>query len=245
MNLRFGMAEDGTHSWRFRKTVFPELLNRLPADFYCFQEANNFQIDFLNEVLGDYHLIGRRSPAPEFWQHNIIFYHPRWKCMASDHFYLSPTPSIPSRFRKSKWPRQCTLGEFYSRSREVVCINTHFDFDPGVQADSAKLILSRIDAFPKENPVIACGDFNSSPQGPAYKLFTESGSRPPFKNVFSAPFPATHHGFTGERDGNYIDWILYRGNIQKKHAAVISTAINGIYPSDHFPVTATFSRLGA
>ncbi len=237
------MAEDGPHNWIHRKKIFPELLARQPADFYCFQEANDFQIDFLKDILRDYRFIGQRRPAPEFWQNNIIFYHHRWECTFSDLFFLSPTPSVPSRFIKSKWPRQCTLGEFHNASHGLVCINTHFDFDPQVQSDSAKLILHRIASFPRTLPVIVCGDFNSNPQGPAHNLFTQSDAPSPnsFKNIFSPPFPGTHHGFTGDLQGEHIDWILYRGKIVKQAAAVISTGFNGTFPSDHFPVIATFS----
>lgn len=246
LNLRFGLADDGANNWPHRRKGYPDMLARHGADFYCFQEANDFQIDFLKDRLRAYHVIGQRQPAPEFWQHNIIFYHRRWECECNDHFYLSHTPAIPSRFSNSKWPRQCTMGRFRCGLRRVACINTHFDFKPGVQMGSARLILRRIAAWPKDLPVIVCGDFNATPDSCVHGLFTHNDrdASAAFQNVFSAPFPGTFHGFRGIPDGKHIDWILYRGSIEKRSAQVITDQFSGVYPSDHFPVTAAFSYEG-
>ena len=73
LNLRFGLADDGPNSWTQRRRAYPELLKAWPADFYTFQEANDFQVEELAALLPEYSCIGRREPAPEDWQHNIIF----------------------------------------------------------------------------------------------------------------------------------------------------------------------------
>jgi endonuclease/exonuclease/phosphatase family metal-dependent hydrolase len=241
LNLRFGLATRGPN-WAVRKQGFPDLLNGCCSDFYCFQEANDFQINDLQSILTDCRLIGKRSPSPGFWQNNIIFYRHPWKCVFYDHFFLSLTPSIPSRFAASKWPRQCTLGIFEKGGFRCICITTHFDFDPQIQALSARLILARLAKLPADLPVVICGDFNSAPSGPCYRLFTGEEGDPAlgFKNVFPEPFPGTHHGFTGNRDGDHIDWILYRGKISNAEARVVAKNFKGIYPSDHFPLWAAF-----
>ena len=246
LNLRFGLADDGKNSWQFRKRCFPDLFERYHADFIGFQEANDFQIEFLNGILVDYGLIGQRSPSPSFWQHNIIFYKHPWHCTYHEHFYLSHTPTVPSRFRDSLWPRQCTIGVFKKENRMLICINTHFDFDASVQVHSAKLILEHLAKLPDEVPVILMGDFNAAPSSPCYNIFTGLAQTPTtatggfFKNAFSKPYPGTYHGFTGDLNRDHIDWILYNGNIIKKDSIVVQKPINGIYPSDHFPLYGTF-----
>lgn len=112
LNLRFGKADDGPNGWDFRKKIFGKLLSEYPCDFYAFQEANVFQSEFLKGILRDCGMIGERRPAPEFWQNNVIFFGKAWKCVRRDHFFLSPTPRIPSRLPNSRWPRQCTAGVF-------------------------------------------------------------------------------------------------------------------------------------
>ena len=99
LNLRFGLADDGPNNWQYRKKVFPHLFEKYRPDFIGFQEVNDFQTDFLNGMLTEYDFIGKRSPSPSFWQDIIIFYKKTWTCVYREHFFLSPTPTIPSRFR--------------------------------------------------------------------------------------------------------------------------------------------------
>lgn len=244
-NLRFGLADDGPNSWQYRKRCFPSLLEKYHADFICFQEANDFQIDFLNNILKKYDFIGKRTPSPLFWQNNVIFYQKTWTCIHYEHFFLSHTPKMPSRFRKSLWPRQCTIGMFKNDNRRLICVNTHFDFDVTVQIESAKLILKRLLQFSTNAPVVLIGDFNAIPFSPCYDIFTGRRQKSKekdcfFKNAFKKPFPGTHHGFTGDINRDHIDWILYCGGIAKKDCRVIQNTIDGLYPSDHFPLYATF-----
>jgi len=245
LNLRFGLADDGPNSWQYRKKGFPCLFEKYRADFIGFQEANDFQTDFLNEILTEYDFIGKRSPSPSFWQDIIIFYKKPWTCVYREHFFLSPTPTIPSRFRESLWPRQCTMGMFKNGNHMIICVNTHLDFDSSIQTKSAELIMDRLLHFPSDVPVIMVGDFNATPFSPCYNIFTGHSQKSKlkefyFKNAFTKPFPGTHHRFTGNINGDYIDWILYRGKIHKQESIVIRDTIDdGLYPSDHFPLYAT------
>ncbi len=237
MNLRFGLADDGPNGWSHRKQFFPILLNRYPADFYAFQEVNDFQARDLQKILSEYRLIGQRSPAPSFWQNNVIFYHRTWQCTDQYHFYLSRTPDVPSKYCDSKWPRQCTMGIFQRAGRRILCVDTHFDFTEKVREKSARLILSRLPALTDIEPAVIMGDFNTSPDSQCYRIFTKKTG---FKNIFQPPFPSTHHGFTGKTDGEAIDWILYRGPLIPDHSEVLLDAFDGRYPSDHFPLQVRF-----
>ena len=246
LNLRFGLAEDGPNAWQYRRKTFPPLFREYQADFMAFQEVNDFQLHDLKALLPDHDHIGRRRPAPAFWQNNILFYRREWRLIDSDYFFLSPTPDIPSRFRKSRWPRQCILGRFRSGSREIACGNTHFDFDADVQMRSARLIQDRLSKLSRNCPAALTGDFNASPAGTAHAVFTEgdTGRDSPVKagfiNTFEPDFPPTHHGFTGTGIGDHIDWVLYRGNLRPQSAHIIRDSTDGVYPSDHFPLRVVF-----
>jgi endonuclease/exonuclease/phosphatase family metal-dependent hydrolase len=245
LNLRFGLADDGPNRWGIRKTALPLLFERHPADFIGLQEANDFQIDDVQQVLNSHGRIGKRSPAPRFWQNNVIFYHLSWRCVGRRHFFLSPTPDVPSRFRNSRWPRQCTLGLFEKNGRRLICISTHFDFDASVQEASAEIVLSRLAEWPADVPAVLMGDFNASPQSPCYRRLTAATEpeRFPsgvFRNAFPLPYPGTYHGFSGRPTGDCIDWILYRGGLRAQGPRVIQDAFNGILPSDHFPIRSAF-----
>ena len=243
LNLRFGLADDGLNSWYYRQKAYAPLLSAYPNDFFAFQEANQFQVDFLAAQLPDYRHIGVSHPTPGNWQHNVIFHHRRWRCLSADHFYLSTTPERPSQFSGSRWPRQCTLGIFETSRFRLVVVNTHFDFTEEVQVRSARLIRRRLRRHAVREPIILMGDFNTTPHSACYAEFTvdKGDDGPVFKNVFNPPFEGTHHGFTGVNRHPPIDWILYRGDLQVQRAVVDTRAFCGIFPSDHFPVFARFS----
>lgn len=244
LNLRFGLADDGVNSWKYRKKSYPSLLKKHGKDFIGFQEANDFQIDYIDNLLTEYNFIGQRKPSPDFWQNNIIFYKKPWECIYKTHFFLSPTPTVPSRSRKSLWPRQCTIGMFKNKNRRLICVNTHFDFEKSVQIESAGMIVEMLSKLPPDVPVILMGDFNATPSSACYLFLTEKNQgeiKPYFKNAFQKPYPATHHGFTGSRNGDHIDWILYRGVIVPKTSNVLMSPVGEVYPSDHFPICATFA----
>ncbi len=247
MNLRFGLADDGPNSWHHRKASVQALLREHTADFMCFQEVNDFQAAFLTKILKDYKLIGQRCPAPDFWQNNLIFYHSQWTCEQRTHFFLSPTPDIPSRDRASKWPRQCTMGMFAHADRRLICTTTHFDFAQAVQLSSARLIMKRLERLPHNLPTLVAGDFNATPDSPAHRLFNATQEKPAesqstgFKNAFAGSYPGTYHDFTGKVAGKHIDWVLWRGALRLVYRKVIRDDFNGVFPSDHYPLKVGFA----
>ena len=245
LNLRFGLAKDGPNAWEHRKKLMPGLFRKYPVDFIGCQEVNDFQADDLASILSEYRLIGRRHPAPSFWQNNIIFFRKDWHVKNSEHFYLSEMPDIPSRSHKSQWPRQCTIGTFQRMSRRVTCINTHFDFSSSVQVFSARLIMKRLVQRPDPLPAVLMGDFNAHFGSPHYRIFvgqaaTGNDLSPLFYNVFNDRPSGTHHGFSGKPGKNCIDWILHTNGITPENPVVVKDHMNNAYYSDHFPVVSTF-----
>ena len=244
-NLRFGLADDGVNNWDHRKKALPALFEKYHPDFIGLQEANDFQIDYLAKILDGYDFIGKRSPAPSSWQNNVIFFKSKWDPTVSRHLFLSQTPTVPSKFQDSRWPRQCTIGMFTNSHRKMICINTHFDFAENVQTNSAVLIMEQLSKLPSNVPAVLLGDFNSTPKQNCYGIFTGEKKKSSlqglwFKNAATKPYPGTYHGFNGHTNGEHIDWILYRGHIAPVDYTMVVSTFEGIYPSDHFPVYARF-----
>lgn len=248
LNLRFGLAQDGPQAWPYRRPALGRFVETHTCDFMTFQEANDFQIDFLATCLPHHDRIGRRDPAPGFWQNNVIFFRAPWELTCWEHVFLSPTPDIPSRFPDSRWPRQCTLARFTDGRRQLVCATTHLDFAESVQVASAGIILTRTHHMAADHPVLLTGDFNCTPASACHAAFTRVDDRPGqppagFCNALAPGFPGTFHGFKGGPGSRCIDWILYRGSVALERAEVIPFAPDPVYPSDHYPVTAVFRCL--
>jgi endonuclease/exonuclease/phosphatase family metal-dependent hydrolase len=244
LNLRFGLADDGPNGWEYRKESVAKLFQRQRPDFIATQEANSFQVDFLADNLSDYGYIGRRSPAPRFWQDNVLFYRKPIVCKAYVHFFLSETPYIPSRSFGSRFPRQGTLGFFLVGGRSLVCIDTHLDFETPAQMGAARVIKEKLALYPEDTAAVLMGDFNTTPESPCYRLLTgkevDSETGLAFKETFTRPYPSTFHRFTGKPIAGYIDWILYRGPLQLKACRVLQASVDNIHLSDHYPVEAIF-----
>jgi endonuclease/exonuclease/phosphatase family metal-dependent hydrolase len=246
LNLRFGLADDGPHGWGFRRDGVVKLFCSESPHFISVQEANHFQTDFLVKHLPGYACIGRRTPAPFFWQDNIIFFRRDIGCLEQKHFFLSETPQFPSRSYGSQFPRQGTLGLFQLHGRRVICINTHLDFETPAQMGALDVIHDQLRVFSKNEPIVLMGDFNATPESPCYKRLTGhtegSSGEFLFQETFKAPYPSTFHRFTGTSKAGYIDWILFR-NLCLKSCCVLEGTMDGVYVSDHFPVKAAFAFL--
>jgi len=244
-NIRFGLADDGMNKWINRKHAVARLFQEYHADFISVQELNDFQIEFLDKLLPEYHYIGVHKPAPDFWQNNVIFHRNTVECINKQHFFLSETPYQPSKSWGSKWPRQCTIGQYKIGFSEFICINTHFDFKELAQRKSAQLIWRKITSHFQDVPAILMGDFNAEPDSKTYRWLTGQidetmDTLPDFKETFQKPYPGTFHRFTGKPITGLIDWILYRGDLRLKKCLVIKDSFAGMFPSDHFPVMAYF-----
>ncbi len=244
LNLRFGLANDGSNGWEHRKESVAKFFQQQGPDFIATQEANHFQVDFLAWNLSKYEYVGRRTPAPDFWQDNVLFYKKSITCVHNNHFFLSQTPYIPSRSFGSRFPRQATMGFFHINKKPLVCIATHFDFDTPAQMGAARAIKRQLNSYKPDIPVILMGDFNSTPKNPCYQWLTAGNNDkgPGFKETFKAPHPSTFHHFTGKPIAGYIDWILFRGPLKLKACKVLEDSVDKVYLSDHYPVKAVFEH---
>ncbi len=244
LNLRFGLADDGPNGWEHRKESIAKFFQQQDPDFIATQEANHFQVDFLARHLSKYEYVGRRNPAPDFWQDNVLFYKKSIMCVHNSHFFLSQTPYIPSRSFGSRFPRQATMGLFHINEKPLICIVTHFDFDTPAQMGAARTIKGQLNSYEAGIPVILMGDFNSSPESPCYRWLTAGNNdmEPGFQETFKTPYPSTFHHFTGKPMTGYIDWILYRGPLKLITCKVLEGSVDNIYLSDHYPVKAVFEH---
>ncbi|GAB6094107.1 endonuclease/exonuclease/phosphatase family protein [Desulfatiferula olefinivorans] len=236
LNLRFGLADDGQNSWDSRREAYPELFRQYSPDFIGIQEANDFQTDYLAELLKRHHYIGRRDDTPRSWQDNVIFYDEAWTCLKKKLYFLSDTPEVESRLDDSVWPRQCIIGLFEKKKRKLIHVNTHFDFKATVQEKSAALILDFLKDFPQDVTTLITGDFNTSPSSETYDIFRRNG----FRDLFDRRHSSTFHGFTGKDLGGHIDWILFKGPLRGGGHMIVREPFSGRYPSDHYPVLSVF-----
>jgi endonuclease/exonuclease/phosphatase family metal-dependent hydrolase len=121
-------------------------------------------------------------------------------------------------------------------------LNTHFDHVSELaKQKAAEMIVEESNLYPENFPQILAGDFNSDvTSSPIKTLITRwVDTYSVLNNNLDPGF--TTHGFIGplaKTKKGKVDFILYRGPIKATDATVIKDNKEGVYPSDHFFVSA-------
>jgi endonuclease/exonuclease/phosphatase family metal-dependent hydrolase len=244
-NIRYGTADDGDNSWRFRKEFLLELIRRESPHILGLQEALRFQLDEIRSSLpqfaeagsgrDDGHLGGEYAA--------LLFDTTRFTLETQGTFWFSDTPSLPGSIGwGNNVTRICTWARLYDRidARIVNVYNLHLDHES--QPSRYRSVQSLIDTIRQrssEDPVLILGDFNAGELNPALLLLRDNG----FVDTYRAVHPhdslvGTFNAFRGVTQGEKIDYILTDVKASVMNAAILRDENGGRYPSDHFPLTA-------
>jgi endonuclease/exonuclease/phosphatase family metal-dependent hydrolase len=259
-NIRYGTAPDGNSVWQQRRPLTFAVIRDFAPVVLGVQEALRFQLDEIEQALTQYSEIGvGRDDGATKGEYSAILYDGR-RLAVLEHgtFWLSDTPHVPGSMTwGNKFPRVVTWARFRdgANASTFYVFNTHWDHESQPARErSAKLILESIRARNvATDPVILMGDFNAGEDNPAFVALLATSSEPQARalrlyDTFRAVHPAaretgTFHAFRGDRNGAKIDAILVSPEWKALDAAVVLTSENGLYPSDHFPVTALLLAL--
>ena len=158
-------------------------------------------------------------------------------------FWMSPTPYVAgSRYEKqSICPRICVVTQFlHKASRKLFRVfNLHLDHE----SDEARIlgmgcVFERVEELnSKLNlPYIILGDFNAQPGSTTIEMCDNH------ENLvrITGELGNTFHNFG--KDGVTIDYIYMTKDLADNVVAVEkwTDEINGIYLSDHYPISAEF-----
>jgi endonuclease/exonuclease/phosphatase family metal-dependent hydrolase len=108
---------------------------------------------------------------------------------------------------------------------------------------SAALILDRVTTDSGDTPTIVMGDLNAPETSRELRVLLQ-GDRAlldSYRVLFPTPSKdeGSFGGWKGKRDGHRIDFILHTKQFTPIAAEVVRTSYDGLWPSDHYPVTAT------
>ena len=251
-NIRNGKAKDGENRWELRKNLACEVIRDFAPDVLGIQEAYDFQLDELKTQLPQYGQVGLgRDPGSKGEHSSILYRKDKFKVEESETFWLSDTPSKPSRTWGHFYRRVCTWARFTEKesNQSFYVFNTHMDHkSQEAREKGAQLIMQRIRDRKHPDPFILTGDFNAGEDNPviAYLKGTgelEDANPIPLVDSWRAMHPdeeevGTFTRFTGNIDGPKIDYIFVTPATEVKEANIDLVNRDGRYPSDHFPVTA-------
>lgn len=181
-NLRYANEGDSTNGngWGQRYPYITQLIQFHGFDIFGTQECLYPQLQDLKAAMPGYDYIGvGRDDGKQAGEHSTIFYRTaKFEVLDHGNFWLSTITDRPNKGWDAVLPRICTWGEFRDKETGFTFLffNLHMDHI-GVQAraESAKLILKKIQEFPKKLPAILTGDFNVDQTSESYLLLDNSG----------------------------------------------------------------------
>lgn len=250
-NLRTSTASDGDHAWRYRRDKAAHIIREHAPDLIGTQEGREHMLAELRLEAYDWVGAGRRGDHED--EHCAIFYKKeKLELIAQGTFWLSETPELAaSRSWDSSLPRICTWAQLREKATgaQVMVFNTHLDHrGPIARQKGMELVWSRIQEMRREKPipVILTGDFNSYPVEPAVRMMRgEIAIREDkfvqMQDVYAVMDnvgPSANPEFSGIQEGEPIDYIFVTPEVQIVSAEIDRRTINGMFPSDHYPVIA-------
>ncbi|MDQ8180767.1 endonuclease/exonuclease/phosphatase family protein [Pelagicoccus sp. SDUM812005] len=243
-NIRLDLPSDGPNRWDNRKQQLAAQIASLAPDILGIQEGLPHQVDALQASLPGYRYIGvGRDDGKRQGEFSALYYQPeKTELIASDTFWLSPTPDLPSYGWGAHYRRICTYGHFRDRQSGSTywVFNTHFDHEvPEARLNGAKLILARIQerVAPGESYFLM-GDLNATPEAPPIQLLSQR-LRDSRLHAQTLPFgpEATFNAFDPHQiPSQRIDYIFTDPQTQVTTYATHSDLIDARHLSDHFPV---------
>lgn len=259
-NVRYNNSGDGVNAWPNRKEQAFTLIKGQNPDLIGFQEVLNNQLTDLKANVTGYTQLGvGRDDGKTAGEFSAIFFRTsRFRTDTSGTFWFSDTPEVPgSKSFGNTITRICTWAHLIDKNtgKGFYHFNLHIDhLSQPSREKSMLLLVKRIGEVkhPAE-PLFVTGDFNSGEDNLVIrfmkgKVSLEGKANPmPFLDSFRqydsiSTKVSTRHDFTGNDSADdKIDYIFIQPRMKTLKAEIIRTNVNGLYPSDHFPVTAALT----
>jgi len=244
-NLRMDTSKDSLNAWEYRKEMVKDLLVFHEIDIVGTQEGFIHQLRAIDEIHNFAFVgVGRDNGGTE-GEHSAIFYNTdKFDVVDKGDFWFSETPDKPGL----GWDaiccnRICSWVKLKDKrnGKEFFVFNAHFDHQgQKAREESAKLLVKKVEEISGGLPVVATGDFNSTPETVQIQTIKEQlkdayevTKIPPYGplgtfNSFDWHAPAKHR----------IDYVFVTDDIVVEKYGVLVDALNMRFPSDHMPVVA-------
>lgn len=249
-NIHYITEPDGLAKWEARRAAVTAVLKDINADIIGFQEMETFagskfnrvnrQREWILQTVPGYAAAAVGDPA-KFPSTQPVFYRPeRFELLNQGWFFYSDTPDvIYSRSFDGGFDYYTVTARFRSRQtgKAFTVFNVHTDIRSiGNRKRAIAMIAARAKAaIDTGEPVLMLGDFNAMWFGAnmqALEAVGLAGTR------LKRP---TYHFGIGAGLTPAIDHILHGPGLNRVGEATIhKQRTGGVYPSDHFPVSAKY-----
>lgn len=244
-NLRcFNPQDTGKKSWFYRADLILKNIESEAPTVIGFQEATQWQYNYLCKALPDYDsVITYRDNSP-FSEGCPIFYSTAlYRLIDKGSFWLSETPDVMSRDWDSKCYRICSyvILEDKATQKQFVVFNTHLDHvSDEARINGIGVVLDKIAQF-GGLPSMIMGDFNAEEDSETYRSATENFLDVKYQTE-NAAGGATYQNWGTQLDRNCIDYLMIsKTGFTVNAYKVVQNTYDGVYPSDHFPLSVSLN----
>lgn len=261
-NIRVALPEDDAagFGWEARKRLCAEVIKKQKPDIVCMQEVLGIQNQDLKKLMPEYFSFGFEDPEMDKFSEGyhgiaknpVFFSLKRYDLISAGGYWLSETPLVAgsgswdtARARNANWVRLRDK----KTGKELRVVNLHLDHKSQLAREKqVEIVLNDADQYQSELPQIFTGDFNASSENKVYQMVISRGWSDTFKAVSTNIDAATVHEFLGENDPKKntrkkIDFIFTKGSFKVMESKIIRDNENGVYPSDHYFVSASIETL--
>lgn len=246
MNFNVYIKGTGEKSPENRTDEVVATIRNADPDSFGVEEADEAWLERLSSALPEYSYVGHGRDKDLGGEASAVFYkNEKYELVSEETFWLSKTPDKPSKGWDAWINRICTVAVLKDKETGFTYahFNAHFDNSGSISRVEAIRIVSE-KASEYDMPIVFSGDLNAKEGNLMYKRALEAGFRDTKYLAEASDSGATYHGYMNLHKTNSkpIDYIFVNSYCESVSVYdVVTEKINGIYPSDHFPVVATLT----
>ena len=230
-------------SWFYRAPLLMKTIAPLCPDIIGFQEVTPMHYSYLTKVLKGYDsVIEYRDDSPLHEACPVFYSTGRFDLVDKGSFWLSETPEEMSKDWGAACYRICSYVILAQKSdgKRLAVFNTHLDhISDEARINGIKVVLDKMKAF-GDLPSILMGDLNADESSETYASATAVFDDAKYIAKDCAK-GVTFHNWGKELDRENIDYfMLSKGDFDVSRYSTVEDTYDGVYPSDHFPITFSF-----
>lgn len=247
-NIRRDVDADGINRFSCRQEHILKAIKKYDSDMIAFQEVLPNAYEWLKETLSSkYTVVGCGRSESLSDEHMLLsFKNNKYDMLEMTTKWLSDTPDIPgSRFEKqSLCPRICTkfVLRDISESKVFSVYVTHLDHEEEyARVQGLKQIIADMESDRKKynRPAILVGDFNEPSSTFDINEITKNFDLS--LTDAAKDSGTTFHNYGDDKCTVKIDYIFTTDEFEHIDVTKWEDCDNGVYLSDHYPVSVTLS----
>lgn len=241
MTFNLKVTGVGKMSPQNRSGAVAELIQKVHPDSFGVQEASEFWMDALENLLPEYSHIGVGRNKDFSGEASAVFYlNTKYKAVDGGTFWLSETPEVPSKGWDAWINRVCSYAvlEDLETGFCYAHFNAHFDNTGFVSRLNAAAVVAEQMKNYAGIPAVFGGDLNDTEDSEMVARIESSGLRNAKYLAEQGDDGITYHGGNSMKaDDKILDHLFVNSHVSAVQSyTVIREQVNGVYPSDHFPV---------